>query len=216
MNKTRKIFTITAFIALSAAFLPLKAQPTDKNIEVDVWQTEHFVRKNLQDFPYSTLQDLYKSFFQSIFGPEHLVSDTSKVIAYIDWEITQEFNYIYPIYEPVGLNGDFIRVNLSAVIHGYISKEKLADCFIRSSQLPHKYSLEHFKDMWHQIINWIENNNLSLPNYQQDKQFIEDLLAKGEYAWVHSYSYRDYYHPHYRIVEKNIFYKEIYPLLIQK
>ncbi len=53
-------------------------------------QIKAFVESNLRNFPKSTLQDLYKSFFQSVYGPEHLVTDSAKVIAYIEQEIQQD------------------------------------------------------------------------------------------------------------------------------
>ena len=54
---------------------------------------------------------------------------------------------------------------------------------------------------------------LDMPNYQEDKQFIDSVLSAGKYAISHSPDYREAYHPHYRIVERNIFEKEIKNLL---
>jgi len=39
------------------------------------------------------------------------------------------------------------------------------------------------------------------------------LLSSSKYAISHSQDYRNAYHPHYRIVERNIFEKEIKPLI---
>ena len=215
MRKAVKILAVV-FVWVAITINISVAQKNNGNIKLDEWQIEYFVKKNLRDFPQSTLQDLYKSFFQSVFGPEHLVSDKEKVMSFIDWELTQEFNYVYPIYESVGVSGDFVRVNLSNVLNGYITKERLADCFIRSSKVEHKHTLEEFYAMWVQVTNWIEKNNVTLDNYDKDKKFIDELIAKGEYAWVHSNGYRSYYKPHYRIVEKEIFFKEIYPFITDR
>ena len=54
---------------------------------------------------------------------------------------------------------------------------------------------------------------LDLPKYQEDTQFIDSVLSVGKYAISHSPEYREAYHPHYRIVERSIFEKEIQPHL---
>ena len=66
------------------------------------------------------------------------------------------------------------------------------------------------------IIGTIDQMKLDLPNYQEDKQFIDSVLYVGKYAISHSPDYREAYHPHYRIVERNIFEKEIKSLIDQK
>jgi hypothetical protein len=52
-----------------------------------------------------------------------------------------------------------------------------------------------------------------LPNYEEDARAIEALLAQGYYAVHHSKAYNLHYQPHYRLIEKKIFEKEILPLL---
>ena len=66
---------------------------------------------------------------------------------------------------------------------------------------------------WHVIIDAIDGMGLELPNYQEDKRFIEDILAQGHYAISHSPEYREAYKPHYRIVRREIFEQEILPRL---
>ena len=39
------------------------------------------VERMLADYPQSTLQDIYKSFFQDRFGPGHIVPDSAKAAA---------------------------------------------------------------------------------------------------------------------------------------
>ena len=63
------------------------------------------------------------------------------------------------------------------------------------------------------MIGTIDSMKLGLPNYQEDKQFIDSVLSVGKYAISHSPDYREAYHPHYRIVERSIFEKEIKPLI---
>ncbi|MBP3774121.1 MAG: TlpA family protein disulfide reductase [Bacteroidaceae bacterium] len=55
--------------------------------------------------------------------------------------------------------------------------------------------------------------HLSLPLYWEDSAFLDSLLAAGQYAVSHSDGYRRANHPHYRIVARDIFEKELQPLL---
>ena len=54
---------------------------------------------------------------------------------------------------------------------------------------------------------------IGLPNYEEDKQFIDSILSEGKYAISHSQEYKDAYHPHYRIIERTIFENELKPMI---
>ena len=54
---------------------------------------------------------------------------------------------------------------------------------------------------------------LSMPNYDADAKAIADMLAEGHYAVHHSRLYNEHYAPHYRIMAREIFEKEILPLI---
>ena len=47
--------------------------------------------------------------------------------------------------------------------------------------------------------------SLDLPRYEQDKEYIEQVLSQGNYAVSHSPAYRAAYTPHYRIVRRYLF-----------
>ncbi|MBR0452370.1 MAG: hypothetical protein IIX29_00320, partial [Bacteroidales bacterium] len=66
---------------------------------------------------------------------------------------------------------------------------------------------------WASIEKIIRSMSLDLPNYEEDALAIEALLAQGYYALHHSKAYNLHYQPHYRLIEKKIFEKEILPLL---
>ena len=63
------------------------------------------------------------------------------------------------------------------------------------------------------IIGVIDGMELALPHYDQDKQFLENVLSQGKYAISHSPEYREAYAPHYRIVSRDIFDRDLKPLL---
>ena len=72
--------------------------------------------------------------------------------------------------------------------------------------------MEQWGKRWHEMISIIDRMNLGLPHYDEDKQFIEQVLAMGKYAISHSPEYREAYSPHYRIVKRDIFEQELLPL----
>jgi hypothetical protein len=116
-------------------------------------------------------------------------------------------------YEPCGIDSSYYRVSIRAVKEGIITEDKLLDTFIRSANSETRPSVESWSERWHKIIGTIDQMKLDLPDFQENKQFIDSVLSVGKYAISHSPDYRNAYHPHYRIVERNIFEKEIKPLI---
>ena len=166
-----------------------------------------FVTKQMQTYPKSRLLDIYKSCFQDYMGAEHLVSDKQRVKAYLDEELqTTGLDDLMPwYYEPCGVNGQYIRVSIKAIKEDLITEDVLLDAFIRSANSDMRPTVESWRDRWHMIIGTIDQMELNLPSYQV-----------GKYAISHSPEYREAYRPHYRIVEKSIFQKEIKPLIESK
>ena len=175
-----------------------------------------FVQKQMETYPKSRLLDIYKSCFQDYMGAEHLVSDRQRVKAYLDEELqsTSLDSLMTWLYEPCGVDGRYVRVSIRAIKEGLIKEDMLLDAFIRSANTSERPSVESWRDRWHVIIGTIEQMQLQLLNFDKDKQFIESILSAGKYAISHSPEYREAYHPHYRIVEKGIFEREIKPLII--
>ena len=176
---------------------------------------EGFVHRQLQTYPQSRLLDLYKSCFQDYMGAEHLVSDRQGVKAYLDEELnTTTLNDLMPWnYEPCGIDSNYYRVSIRTIKENVISENMLLDAFIRSANTPKRLSVEEWSKRWHVIIGTIDQMQLGLPYYQQDKAFIDSILSVGRYAISHSPEYREAYHPHYRIVERGIFERELKPLI---
>ena len=163
-----------------------------------------FVTKQMQTYPKSRLLDIYKSCFQDYMGAEHLVSDRERVKGYLDEELqTTSFDDLMPWYfEPCGVNGQYIRVSIRAIKENLITEDVLLDAFIRSANSGKRPTVESWRDRWRKIVDTIDQLELNLPNYQQDRELIDSVLSVGKYAISHSQEYREAYRPHYRIVEK--------------
>ena len=170
-----------------------------------------FVNRQMESYPQSRLLDIYKSCFQDYMGAEHLVSDKDRVKAYLDEELNATtLDELMPwYYEPCGIDGNYVRVSIRAVKEGIITEDLLLDAFIRSANNLRRPTIDAWRDRWHEIIGTIDEMHLNLPNYLEDKQFIDSVLSKDKYAISHSPEYREAYHPHYRIVERGIFEQEI-------
>lgn len=183
------------------------------SVAVSAQDIRVFINRQMQTYPKSRLLDIYKSCFQDYMGAEHLVSDRQRVKAYLDEELnTTSLDDLMPwYYEPCGIEGNYVRVSLRTVKEGIIQENLLLDAFIRSASNKERPSVDSWREQWHKIIGTIEQMNLNLPSYSEDKQFIDSILSAGKYAISHSPDYREAYHPHYRIVERNIFEREIKP-----
>lgn len=174
-----------------------------------------FVNGLLQQYPRARLLDVYKSCFQDYMGAEHLVGDTAAVQAYLEQELeATTATAMQPWYqEPCGIEGRHVRVSLRAVHEGWVPAGVLLNAFIASAGGDDCPPAATWARRWHDIVAVIDGMALDLPHYQQDKQFIEQVLQRGQYAISHSPDYREAYSPHYRIVRRDIFERDIAPLL---
>ena len=183
------------------------------SVAVSAQDVEGFVNRQMQAYPKSRLLDIYKSCFQDYMGAEHLVSDRQMVKAYLDEELNNtSLDDLMPwYYEPCGIDSSYYRVSIRAIKESLVSEDLLLNAFIRSANTEKRPSVESWSKRWHKIIGTINQMKLDLPNFQEDKQFIDSVLSVGKYAISHSPDYREAYHPHYRIVERSIFEREIKP-----
>ena len=133
-----------------------------------------FVNKQLQTYPQLRLLDLYKSCFQDYMGAEHLVSDRQRVKAYLDDELnTTSIDDLMPWnYEPCGIDSNYYRISIRTIKESVISEDLLLDAFIRSANSKKRPTVESWRDRWNVIIGTIDQMQLGLPYYHQDKAFI--------------------------------------------
>lgn len=187
-------------------------------VSSSVQEIQDFVNQQLETYPMSRLLDIYKSCFQDYMGAEHLVSDKQRVKSYLDEELqSTSIDDLMPwYYEPCGIDGQYVRVSIRAVKEKKVTEDLMLDAFIRSANSDKRPSVESWRDRWHMIIGTIDQMQLTIPRYQEDREFIDSILTIGKYAISHSPEYRETYRPHYRIIGRNIFEREIMPLLSAK
>ena len=195
-----------ALVTIIAATSCCKADSTDQKIRASI-------ECSLEKYPHSTLQDLYKNYFQDRFGPGHIISDRSAADRYLRYELESSPTFAGDDYEPTGYEGRFYRVNLSVMKDGRVDYDKYLDAFVRSVNGIKQPTIEEWRKEWHKIDSIIVAMNLSLPNFEQDRAAIDSLLSKGNVVMHHSRLFNQHYAPHYRIIEREIFRNEILPLI---
>ena len=178
---------------------------------IDTVAVRSAIERQLATYPESTLQDIYKSFYQEHFGPGHIISDTASARRYLMRELSEMGETQSPYFEPTGSQGDYVRVYLSAIADSLISAEQLLDAFVRSANSRQK-PVVSWMEKWQAIISIIQANKIELKGFETDLPLLTEA-ARNNQAVHHSRRYNDAYHPHYRIVERSIFEIELKPSL---
>lgn len=175
-------------------------------------QTLQAAIEHLMDsYPEARLQDIYKSFYQDHFGPGHLITDTAMVRHYLYSELSENDLSCPIYYEPTGCEGRFVRVFLSAVADSLVSAEELLDAFVRSANEFQEPQTEWVTE-WADIVRTIRESKIAVEGFVEDEPAMTEA-ARNNQAMHHSRAYNAAYHPHYRIVRRDIFGKEIKPKL---
>lgn len=172
------------------------------------------IERQMEDYPKSELQDLYKSFFQDRFGPGHIIADTTSAGNYLRQEMATAKRFEGAYYEPTGYEGNLLRVNLRVLHEGLIDYDTFFSAFVRSVNSIKPYTVKKWKKEWRLIRQVIGDMGLeNLPHFAVQEAQINAVLEKGEYQMDHSDTYSEAYDPHYRIVERRIFERELLPLI---
>ena len=171
---------------------------------VDAEAVKAAVAPQLESFPESRLQDLYKSFFQDRFGPGHIITDRQSALDYILSEWASADTLMGPRTESCGWQGNYVRVNLSVLADSLMTAEELTDALMASAKEVKEEDIQAWKTEWAEILAIIEKEYPDIPDLQQDKARIDELLDSGQYAYHHSAAYNAAYHPHYRIIASEL------------
>ncbi|MBP3670796.1 MAG: hypothetical protein J6J06_02405 [Bacteroidaceae bacterium] len=181
----------------------------------------------LQRYPYTSLQDVYKSCFQDFFGPAHAIPSYDKAMAYIAQELAQAEMTDTLYYEPCGMRGNYYRVSLAVVADSIVSLNAFADAFYRSAPAVTPQVTDVWINEWQciqQVVQAVVKENAHrisrhaplITDFQEDSTAIADMLQQGKYVVHHSKLYNELYNPHYRIIRRDIFENEILPLLRER
>ena len=173
------------------------------------------LREQIKNHPNQTLQDVYKSCYQDEYGPGHLISNESSAINSLLKEINSIEKYYKPItlFEKTGLEGNYLRVDLTLVRDGIIPFFVLFKALTISATIGGQKSDKDWDIIWSDIAESIKNSELRFPNFQEDLENLEKISKSSDKVVHHSEIYENIYHPHYRIIEKEAFEKFIEPFI---
>ena len=178
---------------------------------IDTIAMRSAIERQLTTYPESTLQDIYKSFYQEHFGPGHIISDTASARRYLMLELSEMGETPSPYFEPTGSQGDYVRVYLSAIADSLITAEQLLDAFVRSANLWQEPA-SSWLEKWEAIVSIIQANKMGIEGFETDLPLLTEA-ARNNQTVHHSRCYNEAYRPHYRIVERSIFEQELKPTL---
>lgn len=175
------------------------------------------ISKQLERYPESRVQDIYKSFCQDNLGPGHLIPNPEQARAYLLSELKEyqedleNGKYTKPQlrYMPVGDQGNYVRVDLSVVLDELVDAETLLNAFVRSANEGKVLSEDAWKQKWSGVADVIRHHFPDIPGAAEDLAAIDSLITAGHLILHHSEAFSKSYNPHYRIVDRQIFDNEI-------
>ena len=174
---------------------------------------EDFVRTYLQRYPEATLQDIYKGSFQDVFGPAHILTNREAVVNYIKREMETAEKFEEADYIPCGWQGQFLQVNLKVIADGRVPMDDFVDAFMASANGIDTTLTQAFVEDWKLIQQAVRKVAPTLEGFAEDSTFLSGLLSEGKYVVHHSRKFNKHYHPHYRIIRRDLFEEKILPYI---
>lgn len=174
---------------------------------------ENFVRNYFQKYPEATLQDIYKGSFQDVFGPAHILTNREAVARYIRHEMESAEKFEEEDYIPCGWQGNFLQVNLKVIADGRVPMDVFVDAFMASANGIDTTLTQAFIEDWKLIQHAVRKAAPTLPGFDEDSTLLANLLKEGKYVVHHSPKFNRHYHPHYRIIRRDLFEEKVLPLL---
>jgi hypothetical protein len=169
---------------------------------------ENAVNEQLTRYPKSTLQDIYKNFYQDRFGAEHAAPSRENAQNYLNYELQRMTEADTTFFvEKIGWEHHFVRVPLALVKNEKLSADTLLNAFLESAKtnFPKNIEKEWVKE-WSEIVRIIKGKKYYIANFETDRIIIDSLLREQPtMALHHSAEFNAAYQPHYRIVKKEIF-----------
>ena len=188
---------------------------TIKSYSYSSYKNLSILIKQIENHPKQTLQDVYKSCYQDEYGPGHLIPNETTAIN----SLLQEINSIEEDYNPItlfeetGLNGNYLRVDLTLIQKEVVPFFVLFRALIISANIGSQKTDDDWSNIWTEIVDEIRNSTLTFENFEEDVVRLDEISKSKDKVVHHSEIYENTYHPHYRIIEKSVFEKYIKPFI---
>lgn len=150
--------------------------------------------------------DVYKMLFQSVYGVQHILQDTTK------WRLEEELSELEPLklfdeplIEGISVDNAIVRINLSPFKVNKLPSDKLFLALATSIE-EIRGTQKTLLRLWSQFRNLVEARKLSFDT--SDLQDFDDRAKKENYPpYHHSAKYKRLYRPAYRVVKREVFRK---------
>lgn len=83
-------------------------------------------------------------------------------------------------WQSLGSDNDYFRINLIWMKNGVLPRDTLLQGMVESAKLVCNPDIETWKDEWEQKLSIVKEMNLNLPDFEQDKKMIDEMLSNGE------------------------------------
>ena len=155
----------------------------------------HFAR-----YPQMPPQDAVKLVYQSAFGPGHLLADLARAKAFLHRELEETPARAGDVYEPIG-NG-YARLHLAAAKAANLEEETVFQAFFQAAngKTPGKEAFERGLSLLEEITARGE----APFSTEELSDYLREYRAAGCPMVSHSQTYRDCYHPAYRVVKSQM------------
>lgn len=155
------------------------------------------IKRHREHYPLMEPQDFGKLAFQSVFGPEHMISDRRQAENFLieEWKALPRDNAASGLQESgevvMEVGESLCRFPLSAC--GSVDEVKLLAHLFCSTAEEHGGTVEELEQKLRQLT------ELHIPGMEE---WIAAWKQKGYPPVHHSAAYRERYHPHYRLIRK--------------
>ena len=144
-----------------------------------------YILESYQRYPNQKTQDLIKLNYQAILGSGHLINNIDDNYRYLLNEYKNiQYDENHVLYEEI--SNELVRVHLEAIEEKYLRIYHFL--FMKS------VSIKHEMNTFINLLNEIKTD--------ENKTEIEEYINKGCPMVSHSESFREEYHPHYRLMNK--------------
>lgn len=205
-----------AYEGPSPAELAKRLMNDIKNGKYDVPnRAEARLDEYMKRYPEAQLVDVYKYCFQDVYGPGHLIKDSAACAQAIaeEMELVNLSDTSFPDWEYAGIEGNYVRVNLRVIKDGRVPLSRYVEMLMRGAKVEKPMPIYDWQGNWMKLQTILRNLEHKPFRFDEDAEAIRALLDRGEYAAHHSLRFNQAYAPHYRLIRKDIFEKEVLPLL---
>lgn len=162
-------------------------------------EMEKIIMWHMQRYPQMEVEDLYKLVYQSAMGISHFISNPEKAREYLNWEMSHlKDGEDIDLSEPLSPDGVMIRVNLYKYKQGGGEADDLFEAMMKSAE-NHQPSIEKIEKYWDYLADMAESGKLPFTPSELES-FFEEMGAMNFPAVHHSETYRELYHPAYRVI----------------